>query len=771
MPRRRHSRGAVHQIKRNIYELVLSFYSLEEGIANMSSTKLFNAIERSDLAAVEKALETGCETNQSRHSVHGSALHLAAKVGHIDIIECLLSHSADLHNHDGERRTPLHYACARGHEDVVDLLLKHGAKVNFVNSDQTPLHMASESGHIHIIRRLLFAGADANCRSTDAVIGPGVTPLYIAYIAGQTEAYKTLTENGAKKYEQLSELHQYIFFGNDMQVDRILSMSDGVRMINLTDKDGRTPLHVASGMAYSGIVKMLIRIGVEINCRDKLGKTPLHYAASHCGGNLYRRRRYVFNLGPHVDSETIPSISSDEDHEITPSRATSPRRVTTKVDPHTIQNYISISKMLLRKGAFVNLLDSAGHTPLHMACREGKLGLTEIFIAFGADIEVRDKVRGQTPLHLACLKPESYPVTELLIKAGAKLNIQDKHRGDTPLHITTKGNCLRSLELLLKANAKTDIQNDESGYTALHISVIHGYYYACKMLLELGANTEIREKNWKHSPLQMALRRQNYHQMELLIQHGADVDSEDKWGYSSFSNVLVNFINKCGYGSITIETFQAIVAILVNAGCKLGDPETFPASMRKMLASVYEAELLEDSHTDHGLSKVLLASGCGILEKLEPPSLVTCLLRNEDNGTLLFARRCGYFIDLDEISSFLEQSRPTLLDDVGFYEPLRLKDICRIGIREVLYDIQKRDTRNQLIERRPSLKNLFQKTARTARRSSHNKLNHPKGIQIWRIKALPLPVTLINFLSFETISISFLPNEKLAQTKLKDTIL
>ncbi|XP_064652965.1 ankyrin-1-like [Lineus longissimus] len=768
MPRRRHRHGTVHQIKRNLYELALSFYTLEEGIASMSSTKLFNAVERGDLVGVEKALQNGCETNQSRHSIHGSALHLAAKAGHAEIIDCLLSHGADIHNNDSERRTPLHYACARGHDDVVDIFLKHGAKINFVNSDQTPLHMACEAGHIHIIRRLLFAGADVNCRSTDAVIGPGVTPLYIAYIAGQTEAYKTLIENGAKKYEQLSELHQYIFLGNEIQVDRILSMPNGMRMVNTTDKDGRTPLHVACGMANYGIVKMLLRIGVEVNCRDKLGKTPLHYAASHCGVNLDRRKRCVYLAPP--ESEKTPSYSSDEDHDIPTSRASSPRRVAVKIDQQTIQDYVSISKMLLRKGAFANLLDNGGQTPLHMACREGKLGLAEVFIAFGADIEIRDKVRGQCALHLACLKPESYPVTELLIKAGAKLNIQDKHRGDTPLHIATKGNCLRSLELLLKAHSKTDIPNDESGYTALHISAIHGYYYASKMLLEHGANTEIKEKNWKHSPLQMALRRQHYHQMELLIKYGADVDSEDKWGYSSFSNVLVNFINKCGYGNVSIETYQAVVAILVNAGCALGDPEIFPASMKKMLASVYEAELLEEPHTHHGLTKVLLASGCGILEKLDPPSLVTCLLRNEDDGTFLFARRCGYYIDLEEISSFLEQSRASLLDDVGFYEPLRLKDICRIGIREVLYDIQKRDTRHQQIERRPSLKAIFQKASRNERRSSHNKLNQPKGIQIWRIKALPLPMTLINFLSFETISISFLQNEKLAQGG-KDAIL
>jgi hypothetical protein len=56
-----------------------------------------------------------------------TALHEAARVGHVAICEALLHGGALVDDCDDDDETPLHYAAAHGHREVTQLLLTHGA--------------------------------------------------------------------------------------------------------------------------------------------------------------------------------------------------------------------------------------------------------------------------------------------------------------------------------------------------------------------------------------------------------------------------------------------------------------------------------------------------------------------------------------------------------------------------------------------------------------------------------------------------------------------
>ncbi len=51
--------------------------------------------------------------------------------------------------------------------------------------------------------------------------------------------------------------------------------------VNAKDKDGRTPLHFATGKGHKEIAELLIASGADVNAKDLPGKgrTPLHSAA------------------------------------------------------------------------------------------------------------------------------------------------------------------------------------------------------------------------------------------------------------------------------------------------------------------------------------------------------------------------------------------------------------------------------------------------------------------------------------------------------------
>ena len=87
-------------------------------------------------------------------------------------------------------------------------------------------------------------------------------------------------------------IHQDVIEGNVALVRR--ELSKGVD-VNQKNDEGRTPLHLAAGIANKKIAELLIEKGANINSRDKRGFTPLDYA---------------------VDGEEISEAFSEIDHAV-----------------------------------------------------------------------------------------------------------------------------------------------------------------------------------------------------------------------------------------------------------------------------------------------------------------------------------------------------------------------------------------------------------------------------------------------------------------------
>lgn len=125
---------------------------------------------------VKLLLENGADVNVV--GAHGTPLHVAARIGHVDFAENLLAAGADVDSKAAEGRTPLHLAAATGQIPMVDFLLNAGASVNavadclgdgliarlFPDSGMAPLHVSAREGHVEVVRKLIAAGADVTLR-------------------------------------------------------------------------------------------------------------------------------------------------------------------------------------------------------------------------------------------------------------------------------------------------------------------------------------------------------------------------------------------------------------------------------------------------------------------------------------------------------------------------------------------------------------------------------------------------------------------------------
>ena len=137
-------------------------------------TPLMVAAVMNKLAVCRALLDRGAQVD----TVNGyrTALCLASKKGHIDVVRCLVKNNAGVNQASNDGTTPLFEASQHGRLDIIKYLVANNADVNQVDNDgATPLYTASEYGRIHVVKYLLAKNADVNQADND-----GYTPLFIA---------------------------------------------------------------------------------------------------------------------------------------------------------------------------------------------------------------------------------------------------------------------------------------------------------------------------------------------------------------------------------------------------------------------------------------------------------------------------------------------------------------------------------------------------------------------------------------------------------------
>ena len=128
------------------------------------------------------------------------ALIIATKENHLEIFEYLLSKGADITTTDPRnKRQAIHIAAKLGYIGILDVLLNKGVNVNQATANQEmPLHLAVQSLYVPSVKYLVEKGADIN-----AIDRSGKTPLDSARKFGTKRMVKFLIKKGAKSSDDL----------------------------------------------------------------------------------------------------------------------------------------------------------------------------------------------------------------------------------------------------------------------------------------------------------------------------------------------------------------------------------------------------------------------------------------------------------------------------------------------------------------------------------------------------------------------------------------
>lgn len=241
------------------------------------SQALQDAAEQGDLSRVQQCLRQGGVNLNQVDSDHSSPLHLSSKNGHVEVVQYMISNSADVKEMNDSGFLALHLAAQEGHTAICEMILGGAAPVDAHGNAKarTPLHLAAANGHRDTCGVLLFSKANVNLQDND-----GVSALHNAARFGNKDLCEVILSWGASvnvtDHDGWAPVHEAARWGDGELVESLLQRGADV---NARSNDGESALHaVPGGYAEIEVIEVLLQWKCEVNCKDYDGETPLHVA-------------------------------------------------------------------------------------------------------------------------------------------------------------------------------------------------------------------------------------------------------------------------------------------------------------------------------------------------------------------------------------------------------------------------------------------------------------------------------------------------------------
>lgn len=157
-----------------------------------------NAIKMGDINEVKQLIGDDNEILNAMTSF-GTWLHVAAKRGHLEIVEYLISKGIDIDVKGGTfDASALNLAAGEGHMEIVKYLIENGAELDVSLAKRNPLFGAIYGGHKEVAEFLVEKGIDISIRYTGENI-KNMDAYEYARQFGQTEIAEYLKQKMEEK--------------------------------------------------------------------------------------------------------------------------------------------------------------------------------------------------------------------------------------------------------------------------------------------------------------------------------------------------------------------------------------------------------------------------------------------------------------------------------------------------------------------------------------------------------------------------------------------
>jgi len=237
--------------------------------------------------------------------------------------------------------------------------------------------------------------------------------------------------------------------GDEAGIERALAKRADV---NWSEPGGDyTPLMSACWNRQSNAALLLIRKGARVNiANQEYGSTPLHMACFH-------------GLTDVVNA----LLACEADFDATNKAGRTP------VDDAKTRGHGEIVAILTEKRAAMFGFDLQASKKLFQAAQTGDLEGVKDAMAAGADPDFSEDASKYTSL-MASLSCKHEAIACLLMDQGADINIANKRKGDTALHLACSSGLRRATQMLLDKGANSHASN-KNGKVPLEVAREKGH--------------------------------------------------------------------------------------------------------------------------------------------------------------------------------------------------------------------------------------------------------------------------------------------------------
>jgi ankyrin repeat protein len=273
----------------------------------------------------------------------------------------------------------------------VRLLLEAGAAVDIrdYGDNASALHFAAQAAGLEIVRALVEAGADVNGEGDDHQLGVLGWATCFGRVREDVAAY--LLERGAPL-----NIWTAIALGREADVRRLVGAEPALLTARMSrNEHRRTPLHHASGLGRSAMVRLLLDLGANVQATDATGATALTVAA--LGGADPGVMAVLEGAGARLDLVAALGLGR---HDVAARLlAEDPARLGS-AGPDALALHVLVARRstdavrwLLAHGADVNarrVFWDCESTALHVTAEHGLLEMAGVLLDAGADPAIRD---------------------------------------------------------------------------------------------------------------------------------------------------------------------------------------------------------------------------------------------------------------------------------------------------------------------------------------------------------------------------------------------